>query len=81
MDDPTCAIQLGGDILYERAAERDIDQLDAPADAEHRSVSRSGRIEEIDFELVTLRVDAIGRGMDGGGAITARLDIRTAAEE
>ena len=53
-----------GQVLQERAAAGDVDQLHAAADPEHRQIARDRRARERDLERVALghRVDRLGVG-------------------
>ena len=73
---------LVGDVLDQRAAERDVDDLDAAADAEDRACrGRSAASNEIELELIALGIDAVGRLGGRRCRRSARIDVGAAAEE
>src|SRR3954469_20253899 len=51
------------DVLIERAAQRDVQQLVAAADSEHGNASIDRSIDEGELKAVDDRVDAVGRRM------------------
>ena len=67
-----------GQVLVERAAERHVEQLRAPADAEHRQVGRQRAGEQAQFPVVAppaddgLRVRAL--------LVALRVDVRPAGQ-
>ena len=73
--------ELRWHVLDEGTAENHIDDLDAAADAEDWEVGRSRRSDEVKLELITIVVDAVGRGVDLMLAIARWIDIRSACEE
>ena len=69
---------LGRDVLEQRAAERDVDQLAAAADADHRLARGDERVEQLDLVAVAHavagplgreRLFAVGLGRDIGAAL------------
>jgi hypothetical protein len=68
-----------GQVLDQRAAERDVQQLHAAADPEHRQVAFQRAQRQRD-----LRAVAVGPGVGGLGmaldAVGARVDVRAAGE-
>ena len=70
---------LGVDVLVQRAAERDVHQLQAATDAEHRLAAR---LEGTQQALLVLVADAIARPafLQRRLAVAARPDIGTALE-
>ena len=64
MPDVRGARMLGRDILNQCSSKRDVHELDAAANAEDRDTALQRCVEEIDLELITIRVDAIRRRVD-----------------
>ena len=68
-----------GQVLHQRAAAGDVDQLHAPADAEHRQVALDRRAGQRDLERV-----ALGHRVDGLRvrplAVAGRVDVGAAGE-
>ena len=71
---------LAGDVLDERAAEGDVEQLDPAADREHRAPVRARGIEQRDLGLVALDAD-VGDGRVARGAVAGGVHILAAGEE
>ncbi len=69
-----------GQVLEQRAAERDIEYLHSAADAEHRQIALDRAADQRDLGLVSLRNDALGRRV-GLGAVHSRIDIVAAGED
>jgi hypothetical protein len=76
-----CARVLGRDILDERSSQGDIDDLDTATDAEDGDAARERRREEIELELVSDGIDAIGRGVERCVAVSLGVDVGTTAQE
>ena len=55
----------GHQVLHERAAERDVEDLHAAADAEHRHLALERAAHERDLERVALGVRRLGSGVHG----------------
>ena len=53
-------VAVAGDILVQRAAQEDVDQLAAAADAEDRPLLRQKELEQLALPAVPLSVDADG---------------------
>jgi hypothetical protein len=62
-----------GEVLMQRAAERDVQQLHAAADTEHRHVAGDGGARERDLGAITL-----GYGL--AGRCVARLPVLVGAD-
>ena len=69
-----------GDVLIERAAERDVQQLVAAADGENRHVAVEGRIDQRELEAVEHRIGAVDHGC-GLLAVQARVDVGAAGQQ
>jgi len=67
------------DVLQDRSTREHVDRLKATADSEHGHVPRFGRPPRPFLELVALGLD-LARAVDRL-AVTARIQIGTAAEE
>src|SRR6478735_1131132 len=70
-----------GNMLDQGSAERDIEQLDATANAEHRHIALVGAPGESELEGVASLVDAIGLRVNGVIAEEGGIDIGAAAED
>ena len=68
-----------GDVLIERAAERDVQQLVAATDREHRHASVHRGIDERELEAVGDVIDPVDRRMRIL-AVAARIDVGTAGQ-
>jgi hypothetical protein len=55
--------------------------LDAAAHAEDRDTVTQCSVEQIHFELIAIRVNTIGRGVDVVVPIACWIDIRTSAQK
>ena len=74
-------VKLGvGDVLVERAAAGDVEQLHPAADAEHRQVALERAAREGELEAVALGPGAL-RVRVGLGAVAGRVDVRAAGED
>ena len=72
--------RIGGrQVLGERAAQRDIHQLDAAADRQHRDVLLAREPDERDLDLVALGVDVLGRRLAGSG-VPGGIDVAAAGQ-
>jgi hypothetical protein len=71
---------LIGYIGIERAAQSHIDQLQPTADPQERFALVDGLAQEVQFQLVSLRIDLVDLRV-GLGAIALRLDIPASAEQ
>ena len=69
-----------GNVLHERAAERDVEHLDAPAHAEGRLVALDERAAQRELGRVAQRVDGPGLG-DGIGPVPFGLDVAAAGDD
>jgi hypothetical protein len=73
------AVQLGGDVLDQAAAEEHVNHLNAPADADHGPVVLDRPVEQVIFHLI-----ACGRDLERSGvglSVTFRGDIAAAAQD
>ena len=68
-------------VLNERAAKRDVDDLDTTADSQDGQIRGHGDAEEVKLEVVTLGVNAVRCLMDVLITVTERIDVRTATEQ
>ena len=69
-----------GQVLVQRAAERDVEQLRAPADPQHRQVQLQRPVQDGQLGRVALRVRGAGGGVRGG-AVAVGGDVAAAAEQ
>src|SRR5262245_26549113 len=71
---------LRADVLKERAAERDVDELQPAADAEHGLARLDEFVEELDLVFVA---DAIAapRGIERFFAVCCRTQVRAALQD
>ena len=69
-----------GQVLDERAAKGDVEDLHAAADAEHRHVELGGAPDEGELEGVALAAPALGLGV-GLGAVGGRVHIDAAGDD
>ena len=74
-----CAGYLRTDVLVQRAAERDVDQLAATADAEHRLALADERLEQLDLVAIAHGVTRPGR-IARLFAVRRRRDVRAALQ-
>ena len=81
MPDVGGARMLGGDILNQCSPKRNVHDLDSAANAEGRDTTLQSRVEEIDFELITIRIDAIGGRVDVTIAVPLGINVWTSAQE
>ena len=58
----------------------DVHDLDSAANAEDGIPRRRADVEEIDFELVTIRIDAIRCGVDVIISVPHWIDVRPSAQ-
>jgi hypothetical protein len=72
---------LGRDVLNQGASERDVHELDAAANAEDRDTTAQRGVEEIDFELIAIGVDSIGRGVDVVIPVPYWIDVRPSTQK
>ena len=72
--------ELVGKVLAQRAAEGDVDQLHAAADAEHRHVALDRAAGERELDAVALGHGVVGLGM-GLGAVGGGVDVVAAGED
>lgn len=72
--------ELRRQILIERAAESDVEDLRAAANGENRKVLFPGLANEVEFELVALRLNGAALGK-GRLAVEPRVDVGTAREQ
>ena len=72
---------LRRDVLHERAAERDVDDLQPPADPEHRRSRAASLLEEREVDPVPLRIDLERPVLEGRPAVARRVDVSAAAEK
>src|SRR4029077_16674392 len=72
--------ELQRDVLVERAAEEDVGDLEAAADAEGGETSRAGAREELPLELRALGADLDAGPVEDRLAVTRRMDVGAAAE-
>src|SRR5450631_551951 len=68
------------DVLEQRAPQGDVDELLAPADAEHRDPGFDGAADESRLRLVQRGVD-LGHPADGSAAVLLRTDIPAAGND
>jgi hypothetical protein len=66
-----------GQVLMQGAAERDVEDLQAPADAEDRQPAGQRALAQVEFGAVAVGVERPGRGVRGG-AVPGRLDVAPA---
>ena len=71
---------LRGDVLHQRAAARDVQDLDAAADREDRQVAAARLADERELELVARRIDVHHRRMSRL-AVAGRRDVLAAGEQ
>ncbi len=71
---------LGGKVLPECPAERDVDDLEPPADAEDGGFEANGPREEIEIERVAPGVD-VDRAVHRRFAVAGRVDVAPARQE
>src|SRR5256885_4696304 len=71
---------VGGNVLVQAAAERDVDQLRAAADAEHRLPRRGEGAHQLDLVAIAQWV-ARPFGLQRLLAVGERTDIRTALQD
>ena len=81
MADVRGAGMLIGDVLNQRAAEGDIDDLDAATDAEDGDTKLDRGGKEIDFELVPFGIDTIRFWVNRGVAVPLWRDVGASAEQ
>ena len=72
--------RVHGHVLHERAAERDVQHLDAAAHAERRLIAFDERAAQRDLGVVAPRVERAGLGC-GRGAVARRLDVAAAGDD
>src|SRR5687768_15051753 len=66
---------LGGDILNQGSSPCNVHHLDAAANTEDRDTMTQRRLEEIDFKLVAVRIDAISRRVDVVVTVPHRIHV------
>ena len=71
---------LAGQVLVERAAQGDVEDLDAAADAEEGLAVGERLAGEEDFDAVALRVNGVGGGV-ALGAVGAGVHIAAAGKD
>ena len=81
MPDVRGARMLGGDILNQCSPQRNVHDLDAAANAEDRDTTVQRRVEEIDFELIAIRIDAIRCRVDVIVAVPRWINVRPSTQE
>src|SRR4051812_46612975 len=69
-----------GEVLHEVAAARDVQDLDAAADREHRHVPLERRAQERELRRVPLRANAV-RLRVRVGAVVGRIEVGAAGED
>ena len=72
---------LARDVLHERAAHGDVDDLQAAADAEDRKASAPGLTEQAEVEGVALGVHFDGAVLEPLLAVARRIHVHAAAEQ
>jgi len=81
MADVRGARMLGGDILNQRSSQRNVHELDAAANAEDRNTPMQSGVEEIDFELIAVRINSIRCRVDVGVSVSRGIYIRPTTKE
>src|SRR3954451_11704296 len=81
MPDVGGARMLGGDILNQCSPKRNVDDLESAANAEGRDTTLESRVEEIDFELITIKINAVGGRVDVAIAVPHWINVWPAAQE
>src|SRR5215207_10168856 len=81
MPDLSRTRMLGGDILNQRSSACDVHDLDPPANTKDRDAITERGVEEIDFELIAVRIDAIGRRVNVVVSVPDGIDIGSSTEE
>src|SRR5215212_2979926 len=81
MPDVRCAWMLGGDVLNQGSTECNIHDLDAAANAECRDTALERRVEEIEFKLITIWINAIGRRVDIPVSVSHRIHVGSPTQE
>ena len=71
---------LARDVLHERAAEGDVDDLEAAADPEDRAPGPLRLFEEPEVEVVALGVDLDGPVLERRPAVPGGIDVHAAPE-
>jgi acyl-CoA reductase-like NAD-dependent aldehyde dehydrogenase len=69
------------DVLYQGAAERDVQHLHAAAQREHRQIELDGGEAHRDVEIVVRRHDAVQGVVVGLLAVPARVDVAAARQQ
>ena len=71
---------FGGDVLHERSPERDVGDLDAPADRQRRQTPFVRQAHERQLILVARAMRRVGFRADGG-AVLRRIDVLAARQD
>ena len=70
-----------GEMLVQRAAERDVHHLHAPADGERREAEALRGEQQVDLELVPVDLDAVRVLRVGVSAVAGRMDVAAAHQQ
>src|SRR3954469_17198620 len=81
MPDVGGARMLGRDILDQCSPKRNVHDLDSAADAEGWDTMFQSRVEEIDFELIAIRINAVRGRVDVAIAVAHGINVWPAAQE
>src|SRR3954452_8262475 len=81
MTDVGGARMFRGDVLNKCSPECDVHDLDSAANAEGRDTTLQSRVEEIDFELITIGIDAVRGGVDVTIPVPPGIDVWASAQE